>query len=56
MPAIKSILAPEVAAVHADVAHAGFAILRDERRGGANTAAKARLFHWRGQAGDAEVF
>ena len=52
----QSILASKMTAVHADIAHAGFCVLGNKRRGHANAAAKARLFDRRGQTRDPELF
>ena len=52
----QMMIAAEVAAVHADIAHPRLRIDGDKRRGGANAAAESRLFDRRRQAGDAEFF
>ena len=51
----ETILASEVPAVHADIAHAGFVVLCDKWRRRANAAAEPRLLHRRRQARHAEL-
>jgi hypothetical protein len=51
--AVRSV---KMAAVHSDVAHAGFGVSCNKRPGHADGAAEARLLDRRGQHGQAELF
>ena len=52
----QSVIATEMAAIHADIAYSGLAINGDEGCGNANTAAKPRFFDRRRQVRQAKIF